>query len=511
VSTSFSKLKVRDGKIVAPDHPMLRSLRLGTPQPDGTIHVPNEEDAVRLLRNLGFVVPAPIMSKYQWPGPKPFRVQRVTAAAATMNKRLYILSEMGTGKTRAALYAADYLLQQGLARRVLVAAPLSTLSQVWDREVFEFFPHLEVAVLHGTRDKRLQKLASGAPICVINHDGVQTIQKELIDAAFDVIILDEASVYRNKRTERWKAMNALVVNAPYVWALTGSPAPNAATDAWGLARMVTPDSVPKHFNAFRDQTQIKVSTFRWVNKHDAIERVYEALQPAVRFKRDDCIELPPTTYIDHKVDPSPRVAEVYRELNIALRKEFAEGTVTAANEGVLMSKLLQVSSGFVYTRDKKTVALGCQDRMDALQTYYYSTPNKLLVFCAFTHTAEAVYEDMLRRKLSVALVTGATPKAKRDEIFGAFNRDPQPRMIVAHPQCMSHGLTLVAADTVVWFSPVPSLEIYEQACARITRPGQKHKQYIIHLYSTPVERKVYARLRNKASVQGALLDLFNDE
>lgn len=84
-------------------------------------------------------------------------------------------------------------------------------------------------------------------------------------------------------------------------------------------------------------------------------------------------------------------------------------------------------------------------------------------------------------------------------------------MIVAHPKCMAHGLTLTAANTIIWFTPTASLETYEQACARITRPGQTRKTLIIHLTGSPIETKIYRRLREKASLQGALLDMFNDE
>jgi SNF2 family DNA or RNA helicase len=504
-------LKAIGDKIVAPDLPVLRNLIPEALQPDGTLHLPHRIDIVRLLRNMGYTVPAPIMKQYKWPGPKPFRTQRVTAAALIMNPRCYVLSQMGTGKTRAALFAADYLLGIGAIKRVLIVAPVSTLTQVWDREIYQYFPHLYTTVLYGSREKRRTELNKQAEICIINHDGVETIQSEIAAAKFDLIILDEASVYRNKQTDRWKSMDALVQNAKYVWALTGSPAPNAATDAWGLARLVTPNTVPKYFKQFREKTMLNVSQFKWVNKSDALETVYEALQPAVRFTRDDCVELPETSFVDHDVPPSPQVATAYRMLMAKLAVEFTAGTVKAANEGVLINKLLQISSGFVYTTDKKVVALGCQDRLDAVQTYYNSTSNKLLLFTAFTHTAEAVYADLIRRKMDAALVTGATPKHLRDEIFTKFETSDQIKIIVAHPQCMSHGLTLVRADTVIWFSPITSLEIYEQACARIIRPGQKHKQYIVHLSGTAAERKVYTRLKNKASVQGALLELFNDE
>jgi SNF2 family DNA or RNA helicase len=113
-------------------------------------------------------------------------------------------------------------------------------------------------------------------------------------------------------------------------------------------------------------------------------------------------------------------------------------------------------------------------------------------------------------KVDCSLVHGGTNKKHRDQIFAAFQTSDSPRVIVAHPQCMAHGLTLTSASTIIWFTPTTSLEIYEQANARITRPGQKHKALIIHLQSTAIERKIYKRLQKKASLQGALLDMFDD-
>jgi len=98
----------------------------------------------------------------------------------------------------------------------------------------------------------------------------------------------------------------------------------------------------------------------------------------------------------------------------------------------------------------------------------------------------------------------------RNEIFNTFQDSPEKQLLIAHPQCMAHGLTLTAANTIVWFTPTTSLEIYEQANARITRPGQSHKTLVIHLTGTAIERKLYSRLRQKARLQGALLDMFND-
>lgn len=478
------------------------------------ISVPHTVDVSRLCRNLGYQVPAPITHWYKWHDkPEPFRVQKITAALMTMNSRAYVLNEMGTGKTRSAMYAIDYLIKEGVIKNVLIVAPLSTLSPVWDREVFQYFGHLSATVLHGSREKRIKYLRERHHCYIINHDGVGTILPELLEKGFDAILIDEVGAYRNKGTDRWEKMDQLVRGnrgVKYLWGMTGSPTPNAPTDAWGLAKLITPERAPRYFKEFQRQTMNKITQFIWKPKPDANDHVYDLLQPAVRYRRDDCVELPDVNYQDIEIEASKQVDETYRKMMDQLKIAFEEGQISAANEGVLFMKLLQISCGWIYTNAKGVVKLDNQDRVTEVKNIIDDSLGKVIVFANFTHAAEGVYERLVKAKYDCALVTGDTSKKERDKVFADFQNDESPHVIVAHPQCMSHGLTLTAASTIVWFTPTTSLETYEQANARITRPGQTHKALILHLTSTALERKLYNRLRAKAKTQGALLELFND-
>ncbi len=396
-------------------------------------------------------------------------------------------------------------------KRVLVVAPLSTLSQVWDREVFEHFNHLSVGVLHGTRERRLKILKEKHHIYAINHDGPQVILPELIKKKFDVVIIDEIGFFRNKQAERWKRLFSIVKDVPYAWGMTGSPTPNEPPDAWGIAKMLTPHRCPRFRKEFQRRTMTQVSQFRWIPKKDANDHVYELLQPAVRYKRDDCIELPEVTTLEIKVEQSKQVKDVYQKMMKKLRVAFHEGQVNASNEGVLFMKLLQVACGWVYTQDRKVVSLDNRNRVQEVADLYEESAGKVIVFADFTHAAQELHKRLLKKKVNCVLVTGATPKKIRDEIFGSFQNSDEKSMIVAHPKCMAHGLTLTAANTIIWFTPTTSLDTYEQACARITRPGQTRKSLIIQLTGSPIESRIYGRLRQKANLQGALLDMFDDK
>ena len=137
---------------------------------------------------MGYDISPPILSYYGWSGQKPFDTQRKTAVMLTRSPRAYVLNSIGTGKTASALFAFDFLRSVGMAKKCLVVAPLSTLTMVWEGEVFKRFPHLESVALVGPKRKRLMLMEADAPIHIINHDGISVVHKELLAGDYDTII-----------------------------------------------------------------------------------------------------------------------------------------------------------------------------------------------------------------------------------------------------------------------------------------------------------------------------------
>lgn len=473
--------------------------------------LPYTIDAARIMRNQGITVPSPINYYYDWPGQAPFESQRVTADMLTLSPRAYVLSEMGVGKTRAALYAYDYLRSIGAVKRMIVVAPLSTLVSVWENEIFEQFPKLTACVVYGDAKKRRKLLAVPADIYIVNHDGVLVISKELeARRDIDCVLVDELAAYRNRQARRWKALLPSVRRAKYAWGMTGAPTPNEPTDAYGQVRLLTPERITYSYKAFRDLTMRQVTAFKWVERDNANEMVKDVMQPQVRFVRAECFDLPETTYSTRTVQLDPAAKVAYKKMCDDLAIQIRQHQITAANEGVKLSKLMQIAAGFIYDEHGKAQYVGGLDRMREVFRIVGEASHKVIVFAPFRF-----YVDVLGRALgriyTTGIVHGDVPKAKRDELFQAFQKGTELRVLVAHPQTMAHGLTLTAADTIVWAAPVTSLEIYQQANARITRSGQKNKTHIIHIESCAAERHVYSRLQRKAKVQGALLDMFQQD
>jgi len=478
------------------------------------IAVPHKFEETKLLRNLGFDVPDPILTRYNWPGRySPLEAQRTTAAMLTMEARAYCLNGLGSGKSLASLWSYDFLRSEKLARKALIIAPLSTLERTWADHIFEHFPHLRYSVVHGSNKAlRKKQLARHADVYIINHDGVKVLLAELqARDDIDCIIVDElAQVARNASTDRWKSLNILVTGRKWVWGLTGGPTPNEPTDAWAQCRLITPWTVPKYFSHFRDKTMRQLTNYKWEAREDALETVYQAMQPAVRFSREDCVDLPPVTFETREIDLTPDQKRAWKSMWDQLHAEYQGGAITAVNEAVKLSKLTQIVSGAAIGEDGNAVILNPSTRLAELDNLLDEAPAKIIVFCPF-RAPLGVIQRHLAKRTSVEVIHGGVSKTQRDQIFGAFQSQANPRVLVAQPAAMSHGLTLTAASVIVWYAPITSAETYDQANARISRPGQTRNQLIVHIQSTPLEAKMYRKLQDKISLQGTLLEMFRSQ
>lgn len=484
------------------------------------VAVPHRLDEVRVLRNIGILAPAPILHYYDWPNvnKRPMGHQKATAAFATLHPRNYILNEMGTSKTLSVLWAADYLRRIGIIDAVLVVAPLSTLERTWGDEIFTNFIGTDFTVLHGSMERRIKRAQVENAIYIINHDGIKTeaaaeaITKNVIQRYGKkrvLVIIDEMAAYRNAGSDRWGAMHALIKDVEWVWGMTGSPTPKAPTDAWAQCRMITPWTVPPYFKRFRERTMRKITDFKWVAKENANELVMQAMTPAIRFSRAECIDLPPTTHRFEHVNLTPEQKSAYQAMLNKSKAEMEGGQVVALNEAVKRQKLVQIACGILYDGDEQyTIPAG--PRLRLVEDLIEQAGRKVIVFVPLSGALDQLAAH-LREKYSVAIIDGSVSKTKRDSIFHEFQTRDDPHVLLAQPAAMAHGVTLTRANTIIWYCPPNSNEIYIQANARIVRPGQTANTFIVSIEGTYIEREMYKRLEQQTSMQGALLDAVQRE
>ena len=452
------------------------------------------------------------MNDYNWPGQfKPFAHQKVTAAFLAGRPKAFCFNEQGTGKTASVIWAADYLMNLKMVRRVLVVCPLSIMKSAWQNDLFKFAMHRSCDIAYGDRKKRAKIVNSGAEFVIINFDGLAIVKEEIKNGGFDLIVVDEASAYKNPTTSRWKVLRDLNKTIKGLWMLTGTPAAQSPVDAFGLAKLVNPKGTPAFYGQFRDQVMYKVGMFRWLPKPNAQAVVHTVLQPAIRFEKDQCLDLPEVTEVERDAPLTPQQAKYYKMLKNDMLMKAAGEEVSAANAATNINKLLQISGGAVYTDSREIIEFDVSNRLQVVLEVVEEASHKVLVFVPFTHTIELLKEYLTKHNIVCEVINGQVPVHRRSSIVDDFQKTDRVKVLIIQPQAASHGLTLTAANTIIWYAPVTSVETYLQANARINRPGQKNAMTIVHIKGSDVENRVYKMLSGKIGDHTKIIDLYRQE
>lgn len=466
---------------------------------------------VQTLANLGYKdAPSPIKRDYKWTGKHtPFAHQETTSSFLTANKRAFCFNEQGTGKTASVIWAADYLMKLGKIKRVLVLCPLSIMKSAWQRDLFTFAMHRSCSVAHGDAKARKKIIEAGADFVILNFDGLAIVEDVIRDGDFDLIVVDEANAYKNAQTNRWKVLARMVKDLdPYLWMLTGTPAAQSPVDAFGLAKLVNPNNCPSYYGLFRDQVMFKVTQFKWAPKPNSDRVVHRVLQPAIRFEKKDCLDLPEVTFTEREAPLTAQQNKYYLQLKNEMLIEAGGEEISAVNAAVKINKLLQISGGAVYSDTGEVIEFDVSNRLNVVLEVIEEAANKVLVFVPFTHTIELLRAKIEKAGVTCDVINGKVPLNKRSEIVDHFQSRKDPHVLIIQPQAASHGLTLTAADTIIWYAPVTSVETYLQANARINRPGQKNAMTIVHIRGSEVEDRLFSMLRGNIKNHEKIIDLY---
>jgi superfamily II DNA or RNA helicase len=410
-----------------------------------------------------------------------------------------------TGKTISTLWAADFLMKEGAIKKVLIVAPLSTLKPVWGKELAHNFMHRKFAIITGTRLAREEKLEDpDLEFAIINHDGFSTMPKAFKD--FDLVIYDEATALKSPSSQRFKKfMHYMNECNPWLWLLTGTPIAQNPTDAWTLAKLVGSKTVPRSFTTFKEMVMQKVTMFKWIPRPGALQVCKEVLQPSIRYDLSECKDLPETVYIDRECSLTPQQAAAYKEMK---NEAYIMGAdISAANAAVMFQKLVQICCGVVLDNDGSHVRFDDSDRIDTLREILDEIGDKAIVFVPLRGVQERLREHLASAGIDVAVVNGDVSKKDRDDIFHRFQNTEEIQVLLAHPKVAAHGLTLTRSKSIIWYAPIYSLEMYEQANARIRRLTTEGKTVVYHIYATLFEQELYRRLKQKQKVLTNFLGL----
>lgn len=479
--------------------------------------VEHTDDATQVLRNLGIAAPQPIMHHYSWPGKyTPMRHQKSMAEFWTIHKRGFNLSDPGAGKTAGALWAADYLISVGVVRKVLILAPLSTLERVWSQDIFDVLMHRRSVIVHHARaERRLELLNANVDFYIMNHDGLKiTALRQALRARkdIDLIIVDEGDFFCEARTEKYKALCTVLKPDQRLWWQTGTPCAKAPTQAWAQARLVNPSQVPPYFGQFQRMTMIQInqSPPKWVPRAEATDVVYRALQPAIRFRKADCIDLPPVVTTERQAQITKEQRDALDAMKHEMRLEHDDGRqIDAVNAADKINKMRQILCGAIRDPVRQDyVTIPHAPRLNVLREAIDHAVAKVIVIVPFKGIIEALAAE-LEKDYSVGVLNGDVSVKRRNEIVRDFKFTPDPHLLLCHPRVMSHGLNLVEADTTIFYAPIYSNAEYRQVIERNNRAGQKNKMTIVRIGASPIEWEIYKMVDQKQVTQQTILNLYN--
>jgi len=434
-----------------------------------------------------------------------------------MDGNLLITSDAGTGKTRCVLDYFAEIKAENPAARLLVLAPLSILEAAWGADIERWQPKLSYSVAYS--NNRLKAFAADTDIVLTNHDAVKSLIKDgkfvAHLASFTHICIDEFTAYKNRESQRSKAMLGLTRMFDYAKILmSGTPDTNGILDIWHpMLILDSGQRLGKRFFQFREQ----VCTPRhngfaneWIPKKDAAEIVAMQIEDInVRFKLEDCVDMPERTERTMEVTLPPAAMKAYQYLAQNRQLATAEGVIKAQHAGTLVRKLLQVCTGAAYDEKGDVVAVHTA-RYELVLDLVQERRASLVAF-NYTHERDYLVEQAEKRGMRYGVIDGSVPASMRNEIVEAMQAGKLD-VIFGQPQSMSHGLTLTRATAVIWCSPTYNAEHYIQFNARVYRKGQNEKTEIIRIAAKNTwEPAVYKQLEKKVDNMEALLTLLKHE
>lgn len=509
---------------------LLAYLENATPLHNGYVAVPKTLRNLQVLRCFQLPVTPIVDGAYDWPirpGRRPRDHQRTMTNFMVLHPRSFNLSDMGTMKTTAALWACDYLMTQYPSGtcRALIVAPLSILQRTWGDAIFsDLMGRRTYVIVHGSAEKRRELLRKPADFYLINHDGIKVgakigkrgalvlegLSRDIADRKdIRLVAIDEATAFRDRSTMRSRVARHNLSIKDYVWPMTGTPTPQGPLDAHGLASLVN-NAHNEPFTRYKERVMFRLSQWKWVPRPGAMKEAYKLLSPSIRFEMRECTDVPPSSTQKRDVELSAEQLKMYKELKRDLQVQLSNNKkITPANEAGLRQKLIQISCGCVYDHDHGVARLDVTPRLNELKAVIEEAGRKVIVLAPLTSVIHMLYEEL--KHYSRAMVNGEVPLKARNEIFRMFQEAKDPHILIADPGCMAHGLDLYAADVLVWFGATDRTELYAQGNRRIDRPGQTTCTTIVQLAATPVEREIYRRIEGNETMQGALLSMVKGE
>ena len=418
--------------------------------------------------------------------------------------KIGLFLDMGLGKTVITMTAIQELMFDRFeVSRVLVIAPKRVAEDTWTREhaKWDHLEDLKISKVLGTPKQRRRALAADADIYVIGRDNVVWLVEYLKHWPFDMVVIDELSSFKNPQAKRFRALRKVIPLVKRVVGLTGTPSPNGMMDLWAEVYLLDQgERLGKTLGAYREKyfrpgSRNGYVVYRW----DLIPGAKKEIEDKIS---DICISMSAADYltlpkrIDNiiPVQLSPAEMQAYKTMESEQLLQIEDEDIAALNAAAVMTKLLQIANGSVYSVDGSIVRIH-EAKLEALEEIIDTTDGPVLVFYSYKHDLAAI-----QGKIKDARVLN-TAQDIADWNAGKV------QVLLAHPASVGYGLNLQeGGHVIVWYGLTWSLELYQQANARLYRQGQEKPVIIHHLIAEgTVDEEAMQALQHKDTSQAALL------
>lgn len=440
----------------------------------------------------------------------PHKYQRIALERIYDTPRVGLLLDMGLGKTVITLTAIEDLIYNRFeVEKVLVIAPLRVAEDTWSRESqkWDHLQHLRISKILGTPTQRRKALAQDADIYIINRENVVWLTNELSSVGnawdFDMVVIDELSSFKSSKAQRFRALKKYITRSKRVVGLTGTPAPNGLIDLWSQIYLLDGgERLGKTVTGYRERYFLpdkrnQTTIFSYKPKEESEKAIYDKISDiCVSMSAEDWLDMPERIDNVQHVQLSAAELKLYEEFEKEQYLEFMQGKVTATSAAALTNKLLQFSNGAMYL-DDGSYKVTSDKKLDALAEIVDTSQGQpILCFYSYRHDCERILKKFKNAK-----------KLESAADIEAWNNGDIP-LLLAHPAGAGHGLNLQAGgNIIVWFGLTWSLELYQQANARLYRQGQQNTVIIHHLITDgTVDARVLDSLQGKRDVQDELLE-----
>lgn len=420
---------------------------------------------------------------------------------------------MGAGKTVITLTAISKLKQKGEVNKALIIAPIRVARTTWPAEIekWDHTKHLTYTVIDGDAKKRTRALEQDSDICIIGKEQVvwlcETVGKSW---PFDMVVVDELSTFKNLQAQRFKALKKVVKKFKRFIGLTGTPAPRGIPDLWSQMFLIDAGTrLGKSIGSFRKTYLIPERTngyivYSYALRDGAKEEIEQKISDVVMsLDQSECCELPDLSFININITLSKTLKRNYDNFKKELVLELDDNELTASNLGVLCGKLLQYTSGQIYTHDSfKPLETIHDEKLKALSDILTSANGEpVIIYYYFKHELDRIISLLKSNNLRYSTL-------EKDSDLKRWNNH-ELDVLLLHPASAGHGLNLQTGGSVlIWYTlPNFNFELYQQANARLYRQGQTEKVRVYHLLvDDSIDVDMMYALEKKEVTQSTLLE-----